>query len=84
MTKEMVMEISSVGELSQGSAERWLLQAQAVALESLDDIKETSRVLRERTCEIRARLPQAQVFIVDRTHPGLPRTALLRTAVSAF
>lgn len=78
------MEVSSLGELGLVGAEHRLLQAQAAALESLDDIKETSRVLRERTYEIRARLPRGQTFVADPPQPHLPRTVPLLPMLSAF
>ena len=82
MTKETMMRGSSLSELWQAGVERRLLQARAAALESLDDISETTRVLRERTYEIRSRLPQGQALILDRAQPCLPPTTPLHMAAS--
>jgi hypothetical protein len=57
--------------------ERQLLKAQVVTRESLDDIKETSRVLREKTREIRTR--PGRPFMVNWTVPQLPRAVPIRT-----
>jgi hypothetical protein len=64
--------------------ERQLLKAQVVTRETLDDIKETSRVLRERTRDVRVRRSAGRPFTVDRTVPRLPRAAALRTKVAAI
>jgi hypothetical protein len=68
---------SSLAELRLAGIERQLLRAQVVTRETLDDIKETSRVLRQKTFEVRARRSIGRPFTVDWTVPRLPRAAPL-------
>jgi hypothetical protein len=79
-----MMKRSSLSELRQAELERQLLRAQVTTRETLDDIKETSRVLRERTREVRARRSAGRPFTVEWTVPRLPRAASLRTKVAVF
>jgi hypothetical protein len=78
------MERSSLSELRQAGIERQLLRAQVATRETLDDIKETSRVLRERTWEVRARRSAGRPFTVDWTVPRLPRVVPLRTKAAVI
>jgi hypothetical protein len=77
-----MMNPSALSELRQAGIERQLLRAQVTTRETLDDIKETCRVLRERTSEVRARRSAGRPFTVDWTVPRLPRAMPLRTKVA--
>ena len=78
MARELVMTGSSLGELRQAGAERQLLKARAATEDTLDAVKETSRVLREKIVEIRTRRSTGRPFTLDLT-ARLPRAVPLRT-----
>ncbi len=70
----------SLSEIRQAGVDRELLKVQVATRESLDVIKETSRVLCERTREMKAHSSTGRPFTVDWTVPGLPRAVPLRNS----
>jgi hypothetical protein len=72
------MDRKQLNELRQAGLEGQLLKAQVATRHAVDDIKETSRILRRRTTEVRARSLGGRPFTVDWTVPRLPRAGTLR------
>jgi hypothetical protein len=72
------MDRKRLSELRQAEIERQFLRAQVATRLAVDEIKETSRILRKRTTEVRAHSFGGRPFTVDWTVPRLPRAGTLR------
>ena len=75
------MHSKQLNELRQAEIERQCLRAQVATRHAVDDIKETSLILRKRIGEVRARSGGGRPFTVDWTVPRMPRAGTLRIAV---
>jgi hypothetical protein len=72
------MDRARLSEIRQAEIERQFLRAQVATRHAVDEIKETSRILRKRTAEVRAHSLGGRSFTVDWTVPCLPRAGTLR------
>jgi hypothetical protein len=73
---------SSLSDLKEAGAARQLLKAEVATREALDEVRETSRALRQRISEARAHRSSARrAFAVDRSMPRLPRAVPLEAVV---